>query len=112
LRCRRKFGQLLPPGLIYIKAAKPGSYNRSQVESGRKLRPAGTSMWNAIVEDISPHLVAGTIMVAVMGVMFLVHRMYGGKDKPHDALEELKLRFARGEISREEYEERRKVLTA
>jgi len=68
-------------------------------------------MWSEIIEGISPHLVAGTIMVAVMGVMFVVHRIYG-KHKPHDALEELKLRFARGEISRDEYEERRKVLTA
>lgn len=69
-------------------------------------------MWNEIIEGVSPHLIAGTIMVAVMGVMFVVHRMYGAKHEPHDALEELKLRFARGEISREEYEERRKVLTA
>ncbi len=68
-------------------------------------------MWNSIIEGISPHLVAGSIMVAVMGVMFVVHRMTGGKHKPHDALEELRLRFARGEISREEYEERRRVLT-
>ena len=68
-------------------------------------------MWNAIIEGISPHLVAGTIMVAVMGVMFAVHKWYGGNHKPHDALEELRLRFARGEISREQYEERRKVLT-
>ena len=45
-----------------------------------------------------------------MGVMFAVHKMTG-KHKPHDALEELKLRFARGEISREEYEERHRVLT-
>lgn len=67
-------------------------------------------MWSAVTEGISPHLVAGTIMVAVMGVMFVVHRRFGGKHKPHDALEELKLRFARGEISREEYEERRNVL--
>lgn len=68
-------------------------------------------MWNSIIEGISPHLVAGTIMVAVMGVMFVVHRWYGGKHQPHDALEELRLRFARGEISRKEYDERRKVLT-
>ena len=67
-------------------------------------------MWNSIIEGISPHLVAGSIMVAVMGVMFAVHKMTG-KHKPHDALEELKLRFARGEISREEYEERHRVLT-
>ncbi len=69
-------------------------------------------MWTEIIEGISPHLVAGTIMVVAMGVMFVVHRIYGGEHKPHDALEELKLRFARGEISRDEYEERRKVLTA
>jgi uncharacterized membrane protein len=68
-------------------------------------------MWSQIIEGLSPHLVAGTIMVAGMGVMFIVHRMWGSKHKPHDALEELRLRFARGEISREEYEERRKVLT-
>ena len=68
-------------------------------------------MWNSIIEGISPHLVAGTIMVAVMGVMFVVHRWCGGKHQPHDALEELRLRFARGEISRKEYDERRKVLT-
>ena len=68
-------------------------------------------MWSQIIEGISPHLVAGPIMVAGMGVMFIVHRMWGNKHKPHDALEELRLRFARGEITREEYEERRKVLT-
>ncbi len=50
-------------------------------------------------------------MVAVMGVMFVIHRMYGDKHKPQDAFEELRLRFARGEISCEEYEERRKVLS-
>ncbi len=71
-------------------------------------------MWNSIIEGISPHLVAGSIMVAVMGVMFVGHKMYGSKHKPqpHDPLAVLKLRFARGEISREEYEERRKVLSA
>ena len=71
-------------------------------------------MWDSIIEGISPHLVAGTIMVAVMGVMFVVHRMYGNKHKPPpaDPLELLKLRFARGEIGRDEYEERRKVLSA
>ena len=69
-------------------------------------------MWNAILEGISPHLLAGSIMVAVMGVMFVVNRWRGGKHKPQDALEILKQRFARGEISREEYEERRNVLDA
>ena len=69
-------------------------------------------MWSAIIEGISPHLVAGSIMVAVMGVMFTVHKLRGGKHQPQDPLEVLKLRFARGEISREEYEERRKVLAA
>jgi len=69
-------------------------------------------MWNAIIEGISPHLVAGAIMVAVMGVMFFVHKAYGNKHKsgPQDPLDVLKVRFARGEISREEYEERRTVL--
>ena len=71
-------------------------------------------MWNSIIEGISPHLVAGSIMVAVMGVMFVVHWMYGNRHKPQpaDPLELLKLRFARGEIGRDEYEERRKVLSA
>ena len=71
-------------------------------------------MWDSIVEGVSPHLVAGSIMVAVMGVMFVAHKMYSSKHKPQpqDPLEVLKLRFARGEISREEYEERRKVLSA
>lgn len=31
-------------------------------------------MWNAILEGISPHPLARGIMVAVMGVMFVVHR--------------------------------------
>ena len=80
----------------------------------RFIRRRGTAIWNSIIEGISPHLVAGTIMVAVMGVMFVVHRMYGNKHKPQlqDPLELLKLRFARGEIGRDEYEERRKVLSA
>ncbi len=69
-------------------------------------------MWGSIIEGISPHLVAGSIMVAVMGVMFAVHKWRGGKHKPQDALEILRARFARGEISRDEYEERRKVLSA
>jgi uncharacterized membrane protein len=43
--------------------------------------------------------------------MFTVHKWYGGKHKPQDALEILKQRFARGEISRVEYEEGRKVLS-
>jgi putative membrane protein len=68
-------------------------------------------MWNAIVEGISPHLIAGSIMLGVMGVMLLVHKWRGSKHKPQDALEILKQRFARGEISREEYEERRKVIS-
>lgn len=69
-------------------------------------------MWDSIIEGISPHLIAGGIMVAVMGVMFTIHRMRGKKHVPEDALELLKLRFARGEIGREEYEERRKILSA
>jgi uncharacterized membrane protein len=69
-------------------------------------------MWSAIIEGVSPHLVAGGIMVAVMGVMFAVHKWRGGQHKPQDALEILRVRFARGEIGREEYEERRKVLSA
>ena len=69
-------------------------------------------MWQAIIAGISPHLVAGTIMVAVMGVMFAIHKMSGKKHKFQDPLQELKLRYARGEISREEYEERRRVLCA
>ncbi len=69
-------------------------------------------MWNAMIEGISPHLLAGSIMLAVMGVMFAVHQWRGGKHKADDPLEILKRRFAHGEISREEYEERRKVLSA
>jgi len=69
-------------------------------------------MWNALVEGVSPHLVAGTIMLAVMGVMFAVHRWWGKQHAPQDALAILRARFARGEISREEYEDRRKVLSA
>jgi uncharacterized membrane protein len=67
---------------------------------------------DTIIEGISPHVVAGIIMVAVMGVMFTVHRRLGGGQKPMDPMEILRARFARGEISREEYEERRKVLSA
>ena len=69
-------------------------------------------MWNAVIEGISPHLLAGGIMVVLMGVMFVAHKLYGGKHKPQpqDPLEVLKLRYARGEISREDYEERRKVI--
>jgi uncharacterized membrane protein len=70
-------------------------------------------MWNAIIEWISPHVVAGTIMIVGMGVMFLVHRIYSKKHSlaPQDPLELLKLRFARGEITPEEYEQRRTILT-
>ena len=57
-----------------------------------------------------PHLVAGSIMVGMMAVMFCLHRWRGALHKPQDALEVLKLRFARGEISREEYEDGRKLI--
>jgi putative membrane protein len=67
-------------------------------------------MWNAIVEGLSPHLVAGSIMVVGMGVMYVAHRMWGSRYKRENPLEVLKLRFASGEISRQEYEERRKVI--
>ncbi|HUB47177.1 MAG TPA: SHOCT domain-containing protein [Acetobacteraceae bacterium] len=67
-------------------------------------------MWNSIIEGISPHLLAGSIMIAVMGVMLLVHKLRGAKHKQPDALEILRQRYARGEIDRDEYEERRKVL--
>ena len=70
------------------------------------------AMWNAIIEGISPHLLAGGIMVAMMGVMLTVHKLRGSKHRPPDALQILKQRFARGEIDRAEYEERRKVLSA
>ncbi len=68
-------------------------------------------MWNAIIEGVSPHFVAGGITVSIMGVMFFIHKWRGGKHKPEDAFEVLRVRFARGEISRDEYEEWRKVLS-
>ena len=68
-------------------------------------------MWDAVFEGISPHLIAGSVMVAIMGVMFTIHRIRGGRHRPPDPLEVLKLRFARGEIDRAEYEERRKILS-
>jgi putative membrane protein len=68
-------------------------------------------MWNAIIDGVSPHLIAGGIMVAVMGAMLLMHRWRGSKPKPSGALEILRERFARGEIDQDEYEKRRKVLT-
>ena len=43
-------------------------------------------MWNAMIEGISPHLLAGSIMLAVMGVMFAVHQWRGGKHKADDPL--------------------------
>ncbi len=68
----------------------------------------------SIIEGLSPpaRLVSGTIMVGVVGVMFVVNRMYGKKHGPQvqDPLQVLQLRFARGEISREEYEQRRRVI--
>lgn len=67
-------------------------------------------MLDTIIDAVSPHLLAGSLMAAVMGVMLVVHRLRAGKHKPQDALGILQQRFARGEIGREEYEERRKVL--
>ena len=70
-------------------------------------------MWDAIIEGLSPHLVAGTIMVAAMGGMMLVHRWWGKKHKATAAatpLQILQERFARGEIDAAEYEARRKLL--
>lgn len=68
------------------------------------------AMWDSIIDVISPHLLAGSVMAAVMGVMLVVHMVRGAKRRPQDALEILKQRYARGEIDRGEYEERRKVL--
>ncbi len=45
-----------------------------------------------------------------MVVMLLVHKLRGSKHKTADALAILQTRFARGEIDRAEYEERRKIL--
>ena len=67
-------------------------------------------MWDTIIEAVSPHLLAGSIMAAIMVVMLLVHKLRGAKHKTADALAILQARFARGEIDRAEYEERRKVL--
>ncbi len=67
-------------------------------------------MWDTIIEAVSPHLLAGSIMAAIMVVMLLVHKLRGSKHKTADALAILQARFARGEIDRAEYEERRKVL--
>ena len=52
-------------------------------------------MWSAIIEGISPPLVAGGIMVAVMGVMFVVHSLRGVKHQPQDPLQVLKLQIGR-----------------
>ncbi len=67
-------------------------------------------MWDTIIDAVSPHLMAGSIMAAIMVGMLLVHKLRGAKHKPAEALAILQARFARGEIGREEYEERRKVL--
>jgi putative membrane protein len=67
-------------------------------------------MWDSIIDVVSPHLLAGSVMAAVMGVMLIVHWVRGGKHKASDALEILKQRYAKGEIDRNEFEERRKVL--
>ncbi len=67
-------------------------------------------MWDTIIEAVSPHLLAGSIMAAIMVVMLLVHKFRSAKHKTPDALAILQARFASGEIDRAEYEERRKIL--
>ncbi len=60
---------------------------------------------------LSPHIVTIIIMLVFMGGMVFVHRLWP-KDKAQSRspLETLAHRFAQGEIDREEYEERKRVL--
>jgi len=68
-------------------------------------------MWDTIIAAVSPHIVAGTLMVAIMGVMFAGHRMWAKRHPNHGALEILKRRLAAGEITHEQYQQLRKTLT-
>jgi len=67
-------------------------------------------MWDTIIAAVSPHIVAGTLMVAIMGVMFVGHRIWAKRHPNHEALEILKRRLASGEITREQYLELCKTL--
>jgi len=68
-------------------------------------------MWDTLITAVSPHIVAGTLMVVIMVVMFVGHRMWAKRHPNHEALEILKRRLASGEITREQYQELRKTLT-
>jgi len=68
-------------------------------------------MWDTLIAAVSPHIVAGTLMVVIMGVMFIGHRMWAKRHPNHDALEILRRRLASGEITPEQYQELRKTLT-
>lgn len=62
---------------------------------------------------LAPHIVTISIMLLVMGGMMVVHRLW---PKEHaqsvPPLDILAQRFARGEIDRQDYEERRRVLAS
>ncbi|ELY65719.1 SHOCT domain-containing protein [Natrinema versiforme] len=49
-------------------------------------------------------------VAAVVGGGYLVYRAIAGADDTDPALEELRLAYARGELSEEEYEQRRNAL--
>jgi len=66
-----------------------------------------SEIWAAL----APHLVTITVMLVFMGGMLMVHRLWP-RHEPQTAspLEILAQRYARGEIDRAEYEERKSVL--
>lgn len=60
---------------------------------------------------LAPHIVTITIMLVAMGAMMVVHRLWPKQAaQSRSPLEVLAHRFAQGEIDREEYEERKRVL--
>lgn len=88
---------LLPP-LVMLLAMPMVGYG---MMSGARVSPAV-----ALVSGLVP-------LVVLVGVGYLVYRAFAGGSLPggrDPAVEELRVAFARGDVSREEFEERRELL--
>lgn len=73
----------------------------------------GRHMWDGGWMFLGPVMMIAFIAIIVVVVVLLVRGFGGHRPNPSsdsNALEILKERFARGEIDKEEYEERRRIL--
>jgi putative membrane protein len=107
--------------LIYIKMRKPVPFNLSLVEvrqtrsetmmcgwwDGAWLSGSGVPWYGMI---FGPIMMIGFVALAVLAIVWLL-RIFGlAWQQGHSALDILKERFARGEIDRTEYEDRKRLV--